>query len=238
MPFGRVCEKLELSSIARVRAPLFKLLSKERGESPLLARSALTRFKKSSAPELEASPLGFGFVVGVGVFSFGTGVGVFSLGAGVAVAFGFGVSVALEGAFVGALVGSLDGAFVGLLGAFVAPDGGVVSSPGTDVESDGSPRLDPAFESAGKSSVVELSEVSVSVADVSELASVSDVVVIVVSLSSVAAVAEEESARVGSLSSLLLCFAQEDMAKTEMITTKAMVSIKGVFLSEVVCFFI
>lgn len=88
--------------------------------------------------------------------------------------------------------------------------------------------------SVGNEDSVVLAEVSVTSPDVSEDPSVNDVV----SDGSVfSAVVTEESARVGSLSSLLR-FAQEDMAKTEMISKSPMVSAKGVFLSEDLCFFI
>jgi len=88
--------------------------------------------------------------------------------------------------------------------------------------------------SVGNEDSVVLAEVSVTSPDVSEDPSVNDVV----SDGSVfSAVVTEESARLTSLSSLLR-FAQEDMAKTEMINRSPMVSANGVFLSEDLCFFI
>ncbi len=197
----------------------------------MLERSALTRLKNSSAPELEASPLGFGF--GVGVFSFGTGVGVFSLGAGVAVAFGFGVAVAF-----GFGVAVAFGALVGLPDdVSVVPAPGVVSAPegAVESESDGLKLMESVKDSVGSSETDELAEVSVTSPEVSEDPAVSDVVA---DGSVFSADVAEESARVGSLSSFALCFAQEDMAKTEMINRSPMVSAKGVFLSEDLCFFI
>lgn len=109
-----------------MRAALFIESLSESAGTPASARFSLIKLSKVSAPELEASPLGFG--LGVGVFSFGAGVAV-AFGFGVAVAFGFGAAVAF-GAFVGAFVGSVDG-------LSVEPAPGVVSPSEEEVESDG-----------------------------------------------------------------------------------------------------
>ncbi len=210
-----------------MRAALFIESLRERGATPASARFSLIKLSKVSAPELDASPLGFGFGAGVAV-ACGAGVAV-AFGAGVAVAFGFGVAVAF-GAFVGAFVGSVDG-------LSVEPAPGVVSAPegAVESESDGLKLMESVKDSVGSSETDVLAEVSVTSPEGSEDPSVRDVV----SDGSVfSAVVTEESARVGSLSSFALCFAQEDMAKTEMINRSPMVSAKGVFLSEVLCFFI
>lgn len=89
--------------------------------------------------------------------------------------------------------------------------------------------------SVGNEDSVVLAEVSVTSPDVSEEPSVNEEVPAVSDVSEV--VTEEVSVRLTSLSSLLR-FAQEDMAKTEMINRSPMVSAKGVFLSEDLCFFI
>lgn len=216
-----------------MRAALFIESLSESAGTPASARFSLIKLSKVSAPELEASPLGFGCGFGVGVFSFGTGVGVFSFGAGVAVAFGFGVAVAF-----GFGVAVAFGALVGLPdGVSVEPVPGVVSAPegAVESESDGLKLMESVKDSVGSSETDVLAEVSVTSPEGSEDPSVRDVV----SDGSVfSAVVTEESARVGSLSSFALCFAQEDMAKTEMINRSPMVSAKGVFLSEVLCFFI